>query len=174
MYTVNGIKSFRGMEGLGFNANLLRDGKKVAFVIDSAQGGCLDIQWVDYKEPRVSVSYLKSGLEEDKLVTRNVTPEEKLLLEYVSTLPKQAPDEFWKNGYRIDDETFIANLVDEAEFEKGMASAIKRNEKKGCVCFRLSTDKKGAYHTIEKGKLTKEQTIKFLKLKYDEKLSVVY
>ena len=34
VYTVNAVKSFRGIEGLGFNANLLLDGKKVAFFID--------------------------------------------------------------------------------------------------------------------------------------------
>lgn len=38
-YTVKGIKTFRGMEGQGFNATLYRDGKKVGLVIDEGNGG---------------------------------------------------------------------------------------------------------------------------------------
>lgn len=39
--TVKGIKSFRGMEGLGFNATLYRDGKKLGLVIDEGCGGSM-------------------------------------------------------------------------------------------------------------------------------------
>lgn len=38
------VKTFRGMEGEGFNATLYIDGIKTAFVIDSAQGGCYDYE----------------------------------------------------------------------------------------------------------------------------------
>ena len=48
-YEVKGIKSFRGNEGYGFNATLYRKGKKIAFVMDSAQGGQHDWEWVDRK-----------------------------------------------------------------------------------------------------------------------------
>ena len=46
MYEVKNVKTFIGTEGHGFNANLYCDGKKVAFVIDSAHGGCYDYEWV--------------------------------------------------------------------------------------------------------------------------------
>ena len=36
---LKGIKTFQGMEGVGFNANIYLDGKKVGFVMDSAYGG---------------------------------------------------------------------------------------------------------------------------------------
>jgi len=39
MYTVRKIKTFRGHEGEGFNAELCRDGKKICDVIDEGNGG---------------------------------------------------------------------------------------------------------------------------------------
>lgn len=46
-YTVTKIKTFRGREGHGLNATLCRDGKPVAFVLDDANGGMVDFDWVD-------------------------------------------------------------------------------------------------------------------------------
>ncbi len=45
MYSLRKVKTFIGNEGQGFNAELLRDAKPVAFVIDSAQGGEFEYQW---------------------------------------------------------------------------------------------------------------------------------
>lgn len=51
-YSLRKVKVFEGQEGMGFNAELLRDGRPVAFVINSANGGEFDYQWycVDNKE----------------------------------------------------------------------------------------------------------------------------
>jgi hypothetical protein len=49
-YTVKGVKNFIGREGHGFNATLYRDGKKIAFVSDMADGGCLRFDWEDRSE----------------------------------------------------------------------------------------------------------------------------
>lgn len=51
MLQVKNVKSFVGMEGHGFNCSLYIDGKKVAFVIDEANGGEFHYQW-DGKTPR--------------------------------------------------------------------------------------------------------------------------
>lgn len=59
-YNVKGIKSFIGMEGSGFNATLYRGKKKVAFVIDSAQGGDYDYQWYDKAEEKILRDYCLS------------------------------------------------------------------------------------------------------------------
>jgi hypothetical protein len=48
-YTVTKIKTFRGREGHGLNATLCRDGKAVAFVMDSGNGGMVDFDFVDQK-----------------------------------------------------------------------------------------------------------------------------
>jgi hypothetical protein len=48
-YEVKNVKSFKGHDGLGFNASLYRDGTKVAFVTDLASGGDIDFNWEDSK-----------------------------------------------------------------------------------------------------------------------------
>ena len=45
-YTIKGVKTFRGMEGQGFNATLCRDGKPVAHVDDEGCGGCYNWRWL--------------------------------------------------------------------------------------------------------------------------------
>ena len=49
-YSVKNIKSFMGREGLGFNANLYKGKKKIAFAYDDASGGEVDIDWIDRNE----------------------------------------------------------------------------------------------------------------------------
>lgn len=44
-FSVKGVKTFIGREGYGVNANLYYNNKKVAFLLDSGNGGCLDIDW---------------------------------------------------------------------------------------------------------------------------------
>jgi hypothetical protein len=111
-YTVKNIKSFKGMEGLGFNASLYRDDKKVAFVVDSAQGGCLDFEWVDSQEPAVNINITnRDGLHH----TYKGTPEEKILAEYVNSLPKI---KFFGKGLKVDSDMFVTKLVEDSENEK--------------------------------------------------------
>lgn len=72
MLTIRKFKSFRGMEGYGFNAELLYCGKPVAFVIDEANGGCLDWQW--YKD--IDIKVVKDELRQSRafLDSRNKFP----------------------------------------------------------------------------------------------------
>ena len=44
-FQVKGVKTFIGREGYGINANLYYENKKVAFLRDGGNGGCLDIDW---------------------------------------------------------------------------------------------------------------------------------
>jgi len=46
-YSVAKIKTFRGMEGDGLNAVLLRDGAKAADILDEGNGGEMSYDWVD-------------------------------------------------------------------------------------------------------------------------------
>jgi len=46
-YSLKNIKTFRSMEGEGFNSTLYKDGKKLCNVDDEGVGGCLDFS--DYK-----------------------------------------------------------------------------------------------------------------------------
>lgn len=45
-YAVQGVKSFIGREGHGFNATLTHNGRKVAFVQDMADGGMYRYDWL--------------------------------------------------------------------------------------------------------------------------------
>jgi hypothetical protein len=56
-YSVAKLKTFIGMEGHGFNVDLLLDGKKVAFVRDDADGGPLAFEWVDDGRPPVPMGH---------------------------------------------------------------------------------------------------------------------
>ena len=54
-WSVGNVVTFMGTEGHGFNADLLLNGKKVAFVIDSGNGGCYSYQWSDpAAEPKLA------------------------------------------------------------------------------------------------------------------------
>lgn len=57
-YTVGKIKTFRGMEGYGLNAVLLRDGKLAADLLDEGCGGMMHFDWVD----------MNKGVEEAKFL----------------------------------------------------------------------------------------------------------
>lgn len=48
-YTLKGVKTFQGMDGIGLNAKLCRDGKEVAFILDEGCGGMVDFQWRDQR-----------------------------------------------------------------------------------------------------------------------------
>lgn len=47
MYTIAKIKTFIGNEGQGLNAVLVKDGKPVAFVLDDANGGELQVDFTN-------------------------------------------------------------------------------------------------------------------------------
>jgi len=57
-YEVKAVKFFIGIEGQGYNANLYRNGKKVAFVIDAGDGGCVTIQWASEEAKDNQQQYL--------------------------------------------------------------------------------------------------------------------
>ena len=111
-YTVRDIKTFRGMEGEGFNVTLCRDGRKVAFVIDDATGGDVHIQWGDAH---------RGGAEE------------KRLLEFLKTLPKERLED---TEYDVTPDIFVAALVDEAQTEKRLRRLFRKE-----TLFRLKSDR---------------------------------
>ena len=51
-YSVKGVKTFRGMEGTGWECSLYKDGKKIGTVLDDAHGGPL-MFYIPQKEQRL-------------------------------------------------------------------------------------------------------------------------
>lgn len=119
--TISGVRSFRGMEGSGFNCTLRVDGKPVAFVIDSGDGGCLRYEWGDHR----------SGC----------SPREKEILDWIAGqsivalgLAKSEDEECY--GTRIADlysspstklEAYVVRLVEQHEGAKRRARLLKRH-----------------------------------------------
>lgn len=137
MLKLKGLKTFRGMEGHGFNATLLLNDKPVALAVDEGCGGCV---WFEYegKTPE----------------TRKAN--EAALKAYVESLPKEkCPEdaEDWMrslydaNGYRAQDlETIVSRLVDDTLNERDLA-----RHKKTSVCFTVPGQPKGEYYRIKHG-----------------------
>ena len=120
-YEVKGVKSFLGREGYGFNATMYRNGKRIAFVVDSADGGDYDWDWVDRKE-------------------------EIILQTNVDTLPKVAIGcRKWQFGAGGDDLTididwFISGLVEKFENDKAFRTKCKSK-----TLFILHSHQEGQY-----------------------------
>jgi hypothetical protein len=58
--TLKKVKTFKGMDGIGINADVYFDGKKVAEALDEGCGGELYIQWLDPKMESVVAAYITS------------------------------------------------------------------------------------------------------------------
>ena len=165
-YEVKGVKSFRGMEGYGFNATLYRNGKKVAFVMDSAQGGEYDYEWVDYKKPRVDVPIVE--LQGKSTKSYKGTPEEKLFHEHCLAIPPEEKEYFKGKPemYNMIPDSYMGQLVDEFEHKKW----LKRNCKNKTL-FRLVGDKEDEFRTIKHP--YDEHVKKYLEDKLGKKLKVI-
>src|ERR1043166_4185201 len=67
-YEVAAIKTFRGMDGQGLNAILLRDHKKIAELLDEGCGGEMHFDWLDQKHGEsAEEAMFQAFIEEEKL-----------------------------------------------------------------------------------------------------------
>jgi hypothetical protein len=108
------------MEGEGYNAKLLRDGKAVALVDDDGCGGCLRISWNDRAETSVPISVESY---DGRTYSYMGSPEEALLVEHCKGLP---PVMSSGEGMKQDVELFIAMLAGEALTLRDMRRALKK------------------------------------------------
>lgn len=118
-YTVKNIKSFRGHEGYGFNVDLCCNGKKVAFVMDQADGAPVHIEWESSKDKEDLKNHIK-----DMTYT------------------------FYDVVYPMTIDIFITEIVDKVENEKKRIAQEKRWIKKETV-FHLKDQKEGEYRTVK-------------------------
>ena len=133
-YSVKNVKSFMGREGYGFNCTLYRGKKRVAFCIDDASGGMVDIDWAntpnDIKD--------KKAWDEWRAWRAN---EQKLLDDHIATLPKV---ESHGTELTIDEGWFVTDLVSQWEEGKEVRKIQKACSKK--ILFRTSDCKVGGYY----------------------------
>lgn len=97
-YTLRRVKTFRGMDGQGLNAELLRDGKVVAFLIDEGCGGEMRFDWMGRGNTGEEALW-DAFIAEEKLKI----PADKKLLEGHDTLERDVYDgSTWVNK-KVDD-----------------------------------------------------------------------
>jgi len=128
MLTIRKFKTFVGMEGHGFNAELMAEGKPVAFVIDDANGGCLNWHW--YKE---GMRGYKAGAPSQAAV-------EDMLRQTVAY--KESKGRFPTLGDSIHLDTAMINIVCEFEQEKQVRRWCRTK-----VVGRYPDTPKGEYST---------------------------
>lgn len=159
-YTVKGVKSFEGMEGLGFNATLYREGRKVATVIDDASGGEVMFRWLD--EGASTVKYPHHGHNGE---TRELdgTPEEALFAKVVFDLPSVE-----SHGMTLhkSEGWVVSDLVNEYEDRRW----LRRNTKTKTL-FRLKGEEAGSYRTINSP--YGEKVVEYIMGKYGDKVELI-
>ena len=145
-YTVKGVKTFRGMEGHGFNASLYKGGKRIAFVIDSAHGG-------DYNYE----------------VTNEELFEE--LEGHIKTLPDIVTDMVNNDGsaftYPVDMDSFVAQLVEADDDKKWWKRKLKNK-----TCFILKDTPEGRMQIINAPFSPKVKAV--IMSRYGDKLVEIY
>ena len=122
-YSVKAIKSFQGREGYGFNANLYRGKKKVAFAMDSANGGEIDIDWVGDRKA--------------------IESEMKLLQAHLATLPPVKSEYASVGELTIDASWFVTDCVTKWERDRDMRKMVKQCKTK--TLYRTLDHKFGQY-----------------------------
>ena len=159
-YTVRKVKTFVGHEGHGFNAELLRDGVPVAFVIDDANGGEVSFDWYD-RDERVPYEFERHG--DGKTVTLKIPKEEATLREHIKGRTATAFGE----TFPLTIDVFVGGLLDAHK----MAASLKRRCKSS-TCYRLVGQEPGEYMQTTV-KYSKEIGDK-LRAKYGDKLECIY
>ena len=142
IYTVNGIKTFRGHDGYGYNCNILKNGKKIAQVLEDGWGGGLQIDWLDNKTQAV----VTNRTYDDKEVTFNGTVEQALFYAEVMKLPKlPARDGFEEMHTSVD--IVIDEMVNDATAIKKILADLKKKITVQCNDGKLLTWKITPAHT---------------------------
>ena len=166
-FSVKGLKTFIGREGHGVNANLYYKGKKVAFLLDSGNGGCLDIDWESVSKNvgiRVQgVGYLR-GWNNPEIV--------KEAQQYLQTLIQSLPKTTWKDvfegtnkdygsdgEYRWYDENVINEIIDFHLRIKDYKKMLKgicvfSKDKKEVVFYKEKSKNLSTIYNTEKGKMS--------------------
>jgi len=116
MWTVKGIKRWDGMEGVGTECSLYRDGKKVARVLDDGNGGEVHFTWADRSSTgsTVEINILITRDHKEVPWTYKGTPEEKLLVEHANAIT----EDFHGKTLRKDAGWVVCDLCDAVEREK--------------------------------------------------------
>tara|TARA_R100000995_G_C3460548_1_gene112896 strand:+ start:457 stop:1041 length:585 start_codon:yes stop_codon:yes gene_type:complete len=109
-FSVKSVKTFMGREGYGVNANMYFKNKKIGHIIDSGNGGCLDIEYY------VGNKWMRKNTDVDKFLSELPTYKSDGGLNGVRLRPE----------YSFDDEEMWNVLIDEYLVVKDFKKAMKK------------------------------------------------
>ncbi|GEM_PF-2820841 len=163
-FTLKGVKTFLGREGYGVNATLYYEGKKVAFLLDSGNGGELSVDW-ESKYDRKKEEFIRIPIVEEAKLYRDTL---------INSLPKTTWGDLSeargeksiidsKDDYTWDTEAIMNTLVDyeldNKEWKKNLRNlCIFKTKEKQIIKFRTkvkdfnnitNTKKYGSIKVIE-------------------------
>jgi len=118
-YEVKGIKTHRGHEGEPLaQCTLYRNGKKVALYSDGDHGGEAQLDWMDWKAPKVVVHTTNYKGEPWDM---KCTPEEAIIYDHV----KDMTWAYGKEKHKMEPDMYVSNLIDENETAKRLKKGAK-------------------------------------------------
>ena len=159
-YEVRNVKGFTGEDCPGFNASLYCDGQKVAFVIDSGNGGELTFQWTDRNEPKVDIKWVNH---KDEEIVFKGTPEEAKIH---NLLFGQKMEFEGKLRGQKSLELFVAELVNEVENNRRFKRLCKTK-----TLFQVKGDEKGSYRVIKQ--IYSKRIRDFIERTYGDQVEVI-
>lgn len=105
------VKTFRGREGHGLNADLVVNGIKICFVRDAGNGGCMDFDII-------------GDTDEERKVNRAIL---NMVETYATNLPEKTyPASLGGGNYKQDLESLVNELFDDAEVKKEQKKIAKK------------------------------------------------
>ena len=178
MYTIGSIKTFRGMEGHGLNAKILKDGKAIAFVLDEGCGG--EVQF-DFLNPDQNAKSFEKN--KDFAAQREKEFGEFALKWYVDSgrhaadeaqsaeWDREAGREFVPCAPNANTamEYWVNHIVDEQQMKKRLDSLAKKK-----TLFRLKDEQynDGEYLTLTQPYSAAIQG--YLDRKYGDRVAMIY
>lgn len=158
-YTITKVKSFMGSDCPGFNAELLKDGRPIASVIDAGDGGCMKFNWHDHQHKAVFTFKKGDGTSVDHLLPVEFAA----LWEHI----KGQARTYDNMTFALDPDLFLKELV--AQHRDNLA--MKRRCAKS-TCFRLKEQPAGEYMALSV--VFSAETAAGLRKQYGERLEVIY
>lgn len=181
-YTLAKIKSFLGNEGHGLNATICRDGKPIAFVLDDANGGPIQ---VDFRNPLQNVASYEASkathpaaesaclawalnwLRTDPGAERSRKQHAELAATYGAGTERTEREQSWSAL-----EDWINTTADDLLLAKKQAAQLNRWAKTQTV-FRLKGDPAGEYRTVGKPVQT-PGVVAALTQKYGDQIEMIH
>ena len=116
-----GVKTHRGHEGEPLaQCTLYRNGKKVALYSDGDHGGECQIDWMDWKAPRVVVHTTNY---KDEPWDMKCTPEEAIIYDHVKGMTWDSS--YDKKKHQMDPGMYIGELIEASDLAKRLKKGAK-------------------------------------------------